>query len=96
MRRISRAAAIKWFIVDDSTINSIDSTGAAMLEALSEDLRAQGYPARLCQPPEPRFEPCWNAPEYRLYSAKVRYSPDSNPEEQVSVLEKPARPLQGF
>jgi MFS superfamily sulfate permease-like transporter len=39
---------IKWFIVDDSTINSIGSTGAAMLEALSEDLRA-GYPARLCQ-----------------------------------------------
>jgi MFS superfamily sulfate permease-like transporter len=26
---------------DDSTINSIDSTGAAMLEALSEDLRAR-------------------------------------------------------
>jgi SulP family sulfate permease len=33
---------IKWFIVDDSTINSIGSTGAAMLEALSEDLRARG------------------------------------------------------
>jgi MFS superfamily sulfate permease-like transporter len=33
---------IKWFIVDGSTINSIDSTGAAMLEALSEDLRARG------------------------------------------------------
>jgi anti-anti-sigma regulatory factor len=33
---------IKWFIVDGSPINSIDSTGAAMLEALSEDLRARG------------------------------------------------------
>ena len=29
-------------IVDGGTINSIDSTGAAMLEALSEDLRARG------------------------------------------------------
>jgi high affinity sulfate transporter 1 len=33
---------IKWFIVDGGTINSIDSTGAAMLEALSEDLGARG------------------------------------------------------
>jgi high affinity sulfate transporter 1 len=33
---------IKWFIVDGSTINSIDSTGAATLEALSEDLRVRG------------------------------------------------------
>ena len=45
-RRVLEVAAthpgIKWLIVDDSTINSIDSTGAAMLEALSEDLRARG------------------------------------------------------
>jgi sulfate permease, SulP family len=33
---------IKWFIVDGSTINSVDTTGAAMLEALSEDLRTRG------------------------------------------------------
>ena len=33
---------VKWLIVDGSPINSIDSTGAAMLEALSEDLRARG------------------------------------------------------
>jgi MFS superfamily sulfate permease-like transporter len=33
---------IKWFIVDGSPINSIDSTGAAMLEALSEELRTHG------------------------------------------------------
>jgi anti-anti-sigma regulatory factor len=54
-KRVREVAAthpgIKWFIVDGSTINSIDSTGAAMLEALSEDLHAPGYPARLCQPP---------------------------------------------
>jgi STAS domain len=44
-RRVLKRAAThpgsKWFIVDDSTINSIDSTGAAMLEALSEDFRAR-------------------------------------------------------
>jgi sulfate permease, SulP family len=34
--------SIKWFIVDGSPINSIDSNGAAMLEALSEDLRVRG------------------------------------------------------
>ena len=33
---------IKWFIVDGSTINSVDSTGATILEALSEDLRTRG------------------------------------------------------
>jgi MFS superfamily sulfate permease-like transporter len=33
---------IKWLIVDGSPINSIDSTGAAMLEALSEDLGRRG------------------------------------------------------
>ena len=33
---------IKWFIVDGSTINMVDSTGAAILEALSEDLRTRG------------------------------------------------------
>ena len=33
---------IKWFIVDGSPINTIDSTGAAMLEALSEDLQTLG------------------------------------------------------
>jgi MFS superfamily sulfate permease-like transporter len=33
---------IKWFVVDGSPINSIDSTGAAMLEGLSEDLHARG------------------------------------------------------
>src|SRR5271166_768285 len=33
---------IKWLIVDGSTINSVDSTGAAILEALSEDPRARG------------------------------------------------------
>jgi anti-anti-sigma factor len=33
---------IKWLIVDGSTINSVDSTGAAILEALSEDLRTRG------------------------------------------------------
>jgi high affinity sulfate transporter 1 len=33
---------IKWFVVDGSPINSIDSTGAAMLEGLSEDLRERG------------------------------------------------------
>ena len=33
---------IKWFIVDGSTLNSIDTTGAAILGALSEDLRARG------------------------------------------------------
>ena len=35
-------AGAKWFIVDGSSINTIGSTGAAMLEALSEDLRALG------------------------------------------------------
>ena len=35
-------SGIKWFIVDGSTLNSIDTTGAAILEALSEDLRARG------------------------------------------------------
>jgi MFS superfamily sulfate permease-like transporter len=33
---------IKSFVVDGSPINSIDSTGAAMLEGLSEDLRERG------------------------------------------------------
>jgi MFS superfamily sulfate permease-like transporter len=33
---------IKWFIVDGSPINTIDSTGAAILEALSEDMRTRG------------------------------------------------------
>ena len=33
---------IKWFIVDGSTINGVDSTGAAVLEALSEDMRTRG------------------------------------------------------
>jgi MFS superfamily sulfate permease-like transporter len=33
---------IKWVIVDGGPINSVDSTGAAMLEALSEDLRPRG------------------------------------------------------
>jgi high affinity sulfate transporter 1 len=44
-RALEMAAAhpgIKWFIVDGGPINSIDSTGAAMLEALSEDLRGRG------------------------------------------------------
>jgi sulfate permease, SulP family len=33
---------IKWLIVDGGPINSVDSTGAAMLEALSEDLSTRG------------------------------------------------------
>jgi MFS superfamily sulfate permease-like transporter len=33
---------VKWFVVDGSTINSVDTTGAAILEALSEDLRTRG------------------------------------------------------
>jgi high affinity sulfate transporter 1 len=45
-RRVLEMAAshpdIKWFIVDGGTINSVDSTGAAILEALSEDLRTRG------------------------------------------------------
>jgi anti-anti-sigma regulatory factor len=80
-KRVREVAAthpgIKWFIVDGSTINSIDSTGAAMLEALSEDLHARGIRLGFANP-EPRFAPFWNAPEYRLYSALVRYSPHSN------------------
>jgi sulfate permease, SulP family len=45
-KRVLEVAAshpgVKWLIVDGSPINSIDSTGAAMLEALSEDLRTRG------------------------------------------------------
>lgn len=45
-RRVPETAAshpgIQWFIVDGSTINSVDSTGAAILEALPEDLRTRG------------------------------------------------------
>jgi high affinity sulfate transporter 1 len=45
-RRVLETAAthpgIQWFIVDGSTINSVDSTGAAVLEALSDDLRTRG------------------------------------------------------
>ena len=45
-KRVLEVAAahpgIKWLIVDGSTINSIDSTGAAMLEALSADLHTRG------------------------------------------------------
>ena len=33
---------IKWFVVDGGPINVIESTGAAMLEALAGDLRARG------------------------------------------------------
>jgi high affinity sulfate transporter 1 len=33
---------IKWLIIDGAPINSIDSTGAAMLESLSEDLSTRG------------------------------------------------------
>ena len=33
---------IKWFIVDGGPINSVDSTGAAILEALVADLRTRG------------------------------------------------------
>ena len=33
---------IKWFVVDGGPINAIDSTGADMLEALADDLRARG------------------------------------------------------
>lgn len=33
---------VKWIVVDGSPINSIDGTGAAMLEGLSEDLCARG------------------------------------------------------
>jgi MFS superfamily sulfate permease-like transporter len=53
-KRVLEVAAshpgIKWFIVDGSPINSVDSTGAAMLEALSEDLRTRDS-ALLCQSP---------------------------------------------
>jgi MFS superfamily sulfate permease-like transporter len=41
----------KLFIVDGSTINSIDSTGAAMLEALSEALRGRGIRLGFAKPP---------------------------------------------
>lgn len=33
---------IKWFIVDGSPVNAVDSTGAETLEALTEDLAARG------------------------------------------------------
>ena len=33
---------VEWFIVDGGPINTIDSTGAAMLEALAHDLRQRG------------------------------------------------------
>ena len=33
---------VAWFIVDGSPINTIDSTGAAVLEALADDLRQRG------------------------------------------------------
>jgi len=58
-KRVLEVAAahpgIKWLIVDGSTINSIDSTGAAMLEALSEDLRARGIRLGFANP---RTEAC--------------------------------------
>ena len=45
-KRVLEVAAsrpdIKWFVVDGGPINIIDSTGAAMLEALAGDLRARG------------------------------------------------------
>jgi anti-anti-sigma regulatory factor len=54
-KRVREVAAthpgINWFIVDGSTINSIDSTGAAMLEALSEDFRARGIRLGFAKPP---------------------------------------------
>jgi STAS domain len=53
-KRVLEVAAsrpgIKWFVVDGGPINIIDSTGAAMLEALAGDLRARD-PHRLRQPP---------------------------------------------
>jgi hypothetical protein len=53
-KRVLEVAAsrpgIKWFVVDGGPINIIDSTGAAMLEALAGDLRARD-PPRLRQPP---------------------------------------------
>ena len=35
---------LKWVVIDGSTVNTIDSTGAETLEALARDLEPAGYP----------------------------------------------------
>jgi hypothetical protein len=86
-KRVLEVAAsrpgIKWFVVDGGPINTIDSTGAATLEALVADLRARGI--RLASPTSAlKCGPCWNAPALKQRSERSPLPPPSNQRWQVA------------